>query len=310
MELGWRLPIERYGKWGNQGATDLALSGGDMTAELVYFGSRLVLTAASATAAAAYLRYAWLARRTWWLWPSVGGGFLCVTTGLSLYDGIYSFSLRPHTITVASWLWLLFVDLPMPILAILLGRVRRQRDHLVAELSRLSVSDQLTGLLNRRGFVERAVLAIAQSRRSDIALAVLMLDIDHFKAVNDGYGHAAGDTVLRSLATTMSNDRRSGDLVGRLGGEEFAVLLYATTAEEAFNVAERLRAEVKRRVPHPGGPDHQVTVSGGVAPVPRSHEPETALVQALAAADAVLYSAKRAGRDRVMTTTAPFETPA
>lgn len=230
-----------------------------MTAELVYFGLRLVLAAASATAALAYLRYAWLARRTWWLWPSVGGGFLCVTTGLSLYDGIDNFSLRPHDpISVTSWLWLLFVDLPMPILAILLGGVRRQRDHLVAELSRLSVSDQLTGLLNRRGFVERAVLAIAQARRSGIALAVLMLDIDHFKAVHDGYGHAAGDTVLRSLATTMSDDRRSGDLVCRLGGEEFAVLLYATTAEEAFNVAERLRAEVKRRVPHPGGSDHQV----------------------------------------------------
>ena len=288
-----------------------ALSGGGMTAELVYFGLRLVLAAASATAAVAYLRYAWLARRTWWLWPSVGGGFLCVTTGLSLYDGIDNFSLRPHDpISVTSWLWLLFVDLPMPILAILLGGVRRQRDHLVAELSRLSVSDQLTGLLNRRGFVERAVLAIAQARRSGIALAVLMLDIDHFKAVNDGYGHAAGDTVLRSLATTMSDDRRSGDLVCRLGGEEFAVLLYATTAEEAFNVAERLRAEVKRRVLHPGGSDHQVTVSGGVADVPRSHEPEAALVQALAAADAALYSAKLAGRDRVMTTTAPFETPA
>jgi diguanylate cyclase (GGDEF)-like protein len=290
---------------------DPALSGRGMTTELVYFGLRLMLTAASATAAVAYLRYAWLARRTWWLWPSVGGGFLCVTTGLSLYDGIDNFSLRPHDpISVVSWLWLLFVDLPMPILAILLGTVRRQRDHLVAELSQLSVSDQLTGLLNRRGFAERAVLAIAQARRSGIALAVLMLDIDHFKAVNDGYGHAAGDTVLRSVATTMSNDRRSGDLVGRLGGEEFAVLLHATTGEEAFSVAERLRAEVKRRVPHPGGSDHQVTVSGGVAAVPRSHEPETALLQALAAADAALYSAKRSGRDRVMTTTAPFETPA
>jgi diguanylate cyclase (GGDEF)-like protein len=95
-----------------------------------------------------------------------------------------------------------------------------------------------------------------------------------------------------------------------LGGEEFAVLLYATTAEEAFSVAERLRAEVKRRVQHPGGSDHQVTVSGGVAAVPRSHEPEAALEQALAAADAALYSAKRTGRDRVMTTTASFEAPA
>jgi diguanylate cyclase (GGDEF)-like protein len=295
----------------SQGTADPALSGGGMTAELFYFGLRLVLTAASATAAVAYFRYAWRVRRTWWLWPSVGGSFLCVTTGLSLYDGIDNFSLRPHApLTVASWLWLLFVDLPMPILAILLGIVRRQRDHLVAELSRLSVSDQLTGLLNRRGFVERAVLAIAQARRSGIALTILMLDIDHFKAVNDGYGHAAGDTVLRSLATTIAKDRRSGDLMVRLGGEEFAVLLHATTAEEALNVAERLRAEVKRRVPHPGGSDHQVTISGGIAAVSRSDDPEPALLQALAAADSALYSAKRAGRDRVVTTTAPFGTPA
>ena len=271
----------------------------------------LVLTAASATAAVAYLRYAWFARRTWWLWPSVGGGFLCVTTALSLYDGFDNFSRRPHDpIAATSWLWPLFVDLPMPILAILLGVVRRQRDHMVAELSRLSVSDQLTALLNRRGFVERAVLAIAQARRSGIALAVLMLDIDHFKAINDGYGHPAGDTVLRSVATTMTNDRRSGDLMGRLGGEEFAVLLYATTDKEALSVADRLRTEVKRQVPHPGGSDHQVTISGGAAAVALNHEPETALVQALAAADAALYSAKQAGRDRIMTTTVPFETPA
>ena len=76
-------------------------------------------------------------------------GFLCVTTALSLYDGFDNFSRRPHDpIAATSWLWLLFVDLPMPILAILLGVVRRQRDHMVAELSRLSVSDQLTALLN------------------------------------------------------------------------------------------------------------------------------------------------------------------
>src|SRR3954468_22172484 len=120
-----------------------------------------------------------------------------MVAGLSLFDGIDNYAFRSlDPITTASWLRLLFIDLPMPVLALLLVHVRKQQDKLMAELERLSVTDQLTGVFNRRGFVERAVLMIAQGRRSSIAIAVLMFDLDHFKSVNDGFGHAAGDAVL------------------------------------------------------------------------------------------------------------------
>lgn len=128
---------------------------------------------------------------------------------------------------------------------------------------------------------------------------MLMLDIDHFKSVNDTYGHAAGDVVLQQLATALSVNKRGGDVVGRLGGEEFAVLLFASTLEDGVAVADRWRLEISRTVPHPGAPGKSLTVSGGVAAVAAGHEPESALVQALSAADEALYVAKREGRNRV-----------
>ncbi len=169
----------------------------------------------------------------------------------------------------------------------------------MAELSRLSVTDALTGALNRRGFLERAATSIAQAQRSGLPAALIMFDIDHFKAVNDGYGHAAGDQVLRNVARALLLAMRPGDLLGRLGGEEFAVLLYDSTVVAGVSIADRLRVEVRTGVAHPAGADRQVTVSGGVASAHGAFESETALSLALTIADKALYAAKREGRDRI-----------
>jgi diguanylate cyclase (GGDEF)-like protein len=124
-----------------------------------------------------------------------------------------------------------------------------------------------------------------------------MLDIDHFKAINDGWGHGAGDAVLRDVATAMRGALRPGDVLARVGGEEFALLLLGVDAEGARPLLERLRAAAAM-VPHPGAPERRVTLSGGLAPVEGLGL--AALESGLRAADAALYAAKAAGRNRVV----------
>ena len=173
---------------------------------------------------------------------------------LSTYDAIDNILLRPDDpVMLASWLWFFLFDLPLPILALLLIAAWRERDLALAELSRLSVTDALTGALNRRGFLERAATSIAQAQRSGLPSALIMFDIDHFKAINDGYGHAAGDEVLRNVARALLLAMRPGDLLGRLGGEEFAVFLYDSTVVAGASIADRLRAHVRQGVAHPVG---------------------------------------------------------
>ena len=151
-----------------------------------------------------------------------------------------------------------------------------------------------------RGFLERAATSIAQAQRSGIPAALIGFDIDHFKAINDGYGHGAGDEVLRNIAKVLLLAMRPGDLLGRLGSEEFAVLLYVSTVVGGDSIADRLRVEVRAGVAHPAGAGRQVTVSGGVAPAHGAFESETVLSLALTIADEALYAAKRAGRDRIV----------
>jgi diguanylate cyclase (GGDEF)-like protein len=271
--------------------------------DIVYFALRLGLSGLVVAAAAICSRFAWQARRDHWPWrlAGAGGALLAAAGALSTYDAIDNVLLRPHDpLILASWLWFLLFDLPLPILALLLIAAWRERDRAMAELSRLSVTDALTGALNRRGFLERAATSIAQAQRSGLPTAQIMFDIDHFKAVNDGYGHAAGDEVLRNVARALLLAMRPGDLLGRLGGEEFAVLLYDSTVVAGVSIADRLRADVRAGVAHPAGVGRHVTVSGGVAPAHGAFESETALSLALTSADNALYAAKREGRDRIM----------
>ncbi len=161
------------------------------------------------------------------------------------------------------------------------------------ELMRLATTDGLTGTLNRASFLERGAAEKARSRRTRRPFAVLVLDVDHFKRINDTYGHAGGDAALRSLAQALDDAVRPGDVVGRMGGEEFAVLLPETSETVAYHVAKRLRESVEMlSVDHARG-QIRMTVSVGVA----AGTAELAVL--LQEADEALYRAKRAGRNRV-----------
>jgi diguanylate cyclase (GGDEF)-like protein len=171
-----------------------------------------------------------------------------------------------------------------------LGRVASHRD---AE-TRAS-TDALTGLPNRRYFDEFCAL-LAHRRRADDAVGVLMVDIDHFKRVNDRYGHDAGDEVLRAVAMAIGGAVRDGDVPARFGGEEFAVLLRNPSERVAMEVGERIRAAVgSLDLRTMGVPP--VSVSVGVA---IEHDPDAPIAEVVADADRALYRAKRGGRDRVV----------
>lgn len=162
----------------------------------------------------------------------------------------------------------------------------------------LANTDALTGALSRRHFLELAGRERARAAREGGGLAVLLLDIDHFKRANDTHGHAGGDAVLRAFHATCAAQLRAHDLLGRLGGEEFGVVLPAAGREVARQVAERLRAAVAAGpVALPGGAAVAITVSIGLAFTASAAEDIDSL---LAAADAALYRAKREGRNRVV----------
>lgn len=160
------------------------------------------------------------------------------------------------------------------------------------ELRALSVTDSLTGIHNRRYFQERLKIELERAQRDGLALAVIMLDIDHFKRINDRFGHAVGDRVLRSLCQRIGQRLRRTDVFCRLGGEEFMVLCPGSDVDQARLLALELWQGV-RNVPVEGV--GQVTASFGVAGW-RSGEGADAL---LLRADAGVYAAKQAGRDRV-----------
>jgi diguanylate cyclase (GGDEF)-like protein len=176
-------------------------------------------------------------------------------------------------------------------------RVMTERDAALEQLATLSTTDPLTGLPNRRGFEMQAKAALAEAQRAGRPCCALALDLDRFKAINDGFGHPAGDAVLRATADALRGALREGDVPGRLGGEEFGVLLPDCDAAGGVLLAERLRAAIRLDVAHPD-PAREVTVSVGVAQL-GAGAPARALGKALASADRALYAAKRAGRDRV-----------
>ena len=166
------------------------------------------------------------------------------------------------------------------------------------KLEKLSMVDSLTGLANRRQLDERLALDFAVHRRTGAPLSVLMLDLDHFKQVNDNLGHGVGDQYLQQVANELIRYcRRPGDLLARYGGEEMACLLPETPNSDAAQIAERMREAVAElRLPNPNTEQGYLTLSVGVATLNGQHSaPESLLVEA----DAQLYQAKRAGRNRV-----------
>ena len=179
--------------------------------------------------------------------------------------------------------------------------LRRQKAELaqaLEQIRQLATHDDLTGLLNRRAMLDRMQLEQHRSLRSGSPLLIAQLDIDHFKAVNDTHGHAAGDLVLQSFADTVRRNVRDTDVLARWGGEEFVLLLCDTPAADAVTLMERLRQVVQAmQVPVPeGGEPITVTVSIGLA----RHTPAHPLAGTLERADRALYAAKAGGRNRVV----------
>lgn len=171
---------------------------------------------------------------------------------------------------------------------------------ITGQLLESSVSlDDLTGLCNRRYFAQWFETEIRRARNYLIPLSIFLFDIDHFKQVNDTYGHHSGDMVLRKLAEVVRRNTRSSDLVSRYGGEEFAVVMTSANREQALSYADNLReiiASTGIKIP---GLDHplRITISGGVATFPADGETTTELINA---ADQALYGAKRNGRNEIL----------
>ncbi len=165
-----------------------------------------------------------------------------------------------------------------------------------AQYERLSKTDPLTEIANRRHLQERAAIEIAELKRHDGNLSVVMFDIDHFKSVNDTYGHAAGDAVIQNVARVAKQWVRPVDVLARIGGEEFAVLLPGAKLNDALEVAERIRLSIDASGVEWNGETIHATSSFGVAEFDASLDE---LDRALNHADAALYAAKKAGRNRV-----------
>ena len=178
---------------------------------------------------------------------------------------------------------------------LLLARARTLLDFkaYLDSLEEQAFTDHLSGLANRRRFERQLEREVARTLRHGRPFSLLMIDIDHFKQVNDKYGHEAGDEVIRSLSKALQEGTRGVDLAARIGGEEFAIILTETSLQGAMEVAERLRLNLKTLdFPAVG----KIAASFGVAECPSAGRSAREL---LASADAALYEAKRQGRDQV-----------
>jgi diguanylate cyclase (GGDEF)-like protein len=172
-----------------------------------------------------------------------------------------------------------------------------QNAHYVERVKQLAYLDGLTGIFNRRFFELRIMEEIERARRYGTGMAVIMADIDGFKRLNDEFGHLLGDEVLRQVSSLFHQQLRKIDVVCRYGGEEFAILLTQTNAQQAVTIAEKLRRLVEA-YQFPGVP-RTVTISAGVAAFPAHGSSRDEMIRA---ADNGLYAAKQAGRNRVCLT--------
>lgn len=181
------------------------------------------------------------------------------------------------------------------------AEVQQLREHF-EQARREALSDSLTGLANRKNFEQTLTLFTKAAQDTGEPLALMLLDIDHFKLFNDRHGHQTGDTVLQLVARTLSDNVKGQDLAARYGGEEFALLLPRTRADQAVKFGDNIRALIATRklVKRQSGEMlGRITISAGVA----EYQPGESLTQFVQRADAALYAAKRAGRNRVVAAT-------
>jgi len=208
----------------------------------------------------------------------------------------FGFDLRPDTTmlnVVASLPLLVAYPLAVGIATYRLSRRVREQNRMLAALSR---TDGLSGLLNRSSWEQTVYVEMARCRRSHQAASLLMIDVDHFKQINDSHGHPAGDSVIRSVAAIVSRTVRTSDVCGRYGGEEFGVVLPDTDVDGGAVIAERIRQRIEATTVEPGA-GIRCTVSIGIA----AAQPEVEDAgDWIARADRALYEAKRLGRNLVV----------
>ena len=214
-------------------------------------------------------------------------GAIMIVAWVGVVHALALISLPPGVGYVDRWL---DVVVAMAVVAVVVDLLSARNERLVDRLAGEARIDGLTGLLNRRGFTEAAEVELSRARRSGAPLAFVSFDIDHFKAINDEFGHDTGDRVLSRLGQIFREQTRDGDLVGRMGGDEFVALLVGSAVPQAKEYAKRMRAAFAAEVP--GLP--RATLSAGItaANSPVELQPHLQL------ADAALYAAKRAGRNR------------
>jgi diguanylate cyclase (GGDEF)-like protein len=198
---------------------------------------------------------------------------------------------------------MLLLEAPVVLIAGCFLAVGMIRDHAEEVLKRNAETDALTGVLNRRAFWALSGDRVKDAMRVKRPLVLLLFDLDHFKTINDRFGHAVGDLILRLFAETATQAIRATDVFGRIGGEEFAALLSGCDAATGRQIADRIRAEFSRRTAVELGAEATATVSIGVA----SNGADAADLDSLMLkADAALYGSKRDGRDRVTDASAGY----
>lgn len=206
----------------------------------------------------------------------------------------------PHLLLAPDWLMapsaMGIALLPLSVAAIVFATIN---DRLYQQVHHRSLSDDLTGILSRRGLREHGQRLLASQPANSLGVALLMIDIDHFKSINDRHGHPVGDEVLRQVTQVLSEHLRDDALLARYGGEEFTVMLPLRAAEDAQVVAERLRQVVEARPCHAEAGGNKVTIAVTISVGVAFHHRTRPLDEALSRADARLYDAKQAGRNRV-----------
>lgn len=216
---------------------------------------------------------------------------------MGLLHVVDDFNARPELLSIRIGVAL------MSLAPLMVASVMAARNELLIRVQYLAGHDVLTGVLNRGAFTEQANVQFAKGQKSGESVALLMLDLDHFKSINDSRGHDVGDRVLAHFAALASSSLRETDCFGRIGGEEFAVLLAPCSRAEAMAIAERIRARCEV-TPVLAGSELPVvaTVSIGVA---FARQAPAALAPLLSLADVALYDAKHAGRNRAVVADLP-----
>jgi diguanylate cyclase (GGDEF)-like protein len=234
-------------------------------------------------------------RRQWWLLTALVGLFILGYAGyLVAFSGQHR-TLADLVVPVVFFLGASFVLLVTRLSLATALDVRR-----IASLEQESITDALTGLGNRRYLDRRLAEEVARARRHGLPLSLLLLDIDHFKGINDAHGHAAGDRVLAGIGAIVRDTMRATDVAARYGGEEVAILAPQTESAAALKLAERLRERIEekaRRALSGTGAAPAVTASIGVAQCESS---SARVAELLERADRALYRAKKEGRNRVV----------